>query len=79
MTSICCAHTKAAVISEWQITATKSNAQVMAHGIPTDSSNDKQNTGYLRATEMKKRFRARLSWVLQQYAVIKENQMAGQV
>ena len=57
----------------------QSNAQVMAHGIPTDSSNDKQNTGYLGATEMKKRIRARLSWVLQQYAVIKENQMAGQV
>ena len=68
MTSIWCAHTKAkAVGSEWQITATKSNAQVMAHGIPTDSSNDKQNTGYLGATEMKKKFRARLSWVFQYY------------
>ena len=39
----------------------------MAHGIPTDSSNDKQNTGYLGATEMKKKFLARLSWVFQYY------------
>jgi hypothetical protein len=39
----------------------------MAHGIPTDSSNDKQNTGYLGATDMKKKFLARLSWVFQYY------------
>ena len=41
-------------LDEWQITATKSNAQVTAHGIPTDSSNDKQNTGYLGATKNEK-------------------------